>query len=182
MAEKLSQRKRKRSDKDEDMALFRRVRIKTSQTSLVRFEMPFPIWCANCPKPTIIGQGIRFNAEKRKVGNYNSSPIYSFRMNHVACGGGIEIRTDPQNTTYIVTEGARKRALEYVEGGGDPGRTEMEYEYEDDEEGSEEGEYDEDTEEELTERPRPFGPGPPPPSSSQPTANGIAAAVNGIKH
>jgi coiled-coil domain-containing protein 130 len=77
----------------------------------VRFEMPFPIWCTHCPKPTIIGQGVRFNAEKKKVGNYLSSPIYSFRMKHVACGGWIEIRTDPKNTAYIVTEGARKRDL-----------------------------------------------------------------------
>jgi len=75
----------------------------------VRFEMPYPIWCIHCPKPTIIGQGVRFNAEKKKVGNYYSSPIYSFRMKHVACGGWIEIRTDPKNTAYVVTEGARRR-------------------------------------------------------------------------
>jgi coiled-coil domain-containing protein 130 len=75
----------------------------------VRFEMPFPIWCTTCPKPTIIGQGVRFNAEKKKVGNYFSTPIYSFRMKHVACGGTIEIKTDPKNTAYVVTEGARKR-------------------------------------------------------------------------
>ncbi|CAG8971141.1 hypothetical protein HYALB_00008619 [Hymenoscyphus albidus] len=77
----------------------------------VRFEMPYPIWCTTCPKPSIIGQGVRFNAEKKKVGNYFSSPIYSFRMKHVACGGWIEIRTDPKNTAYVVTEGARKRDL-----------------------------------------------------------------------
>jgi coiled-coil domain-containing protein 130 len=77
----------------------------------VRFEMPYPIWCTTCPKPTIIGQGVRFNAEKKKVGNYYSSPIYSFRMKHVACGGWIEIRTDPKNTAYVVTEGARARNL-----------------------------------------------------------------------
>ncbi|CAF9922188.1 hypothetical protein IMSHALPRED_005608 [Imshaugia aleurites] len=75
----------------------------------VRFEMPFPIWCTTCPKPTIIGQGVRFNAEKKKVGNYHTTPIYSFRMKHVACGGSIEIRTDPKNTAYVVTEGAKKR-------------------------------------------------------------------------
>lgn len=75
----------------------------------VRFEMPYPIWCTTCPKPTIIGQGVRFNAEKKKVGNYYSTPIYSFRMKHISCGGWIEIRTDPKNTAYVVTEGARKR-------------------------------------------------------------------------
>ena len=83
---------------------------KSSQGILtVRFEMPFPIWCTSCPKPTIIGQGVRFNAEKKKVGNYYSTPIYSFRMKHTACGSWIEIRTDPKNTVYVVTEGAKKR-------------------------------------------------------------------------
>lgn len=77
----------------------------------VRFEMPYPIWCTTCPKPTIIGQGVRFNAEKKKIGHYFSSSIFSFRMKHVACGGWIEIRTDPKNTAYVVTEGARKRDL-----------------------------------------------------------------------
>ncbi|KAL8830937.1 MAG: hypothetical protein Q9170_005511 [Blastenia crenularia] len=71
--------------------------------------MPFAIWCTTCPKPTIIGQGVRFNAEKKKVGNYHSTPIFSFRMKHTACGGWIEIRTDPQNTAYVVIEGAKKR-------------------------------------------------------------------------
>lgn len=79
----------------------------TQQT--VRFEMPFAIWCAHCPKPTLIAQGVRFNATKRKVGAYHSTPIFAFRMRHAECGGEIEIRTDPQNTTYTVTEGARKR-------------------------------------------------------------------------
>lgn len=75
----------------------------------VRFEMPFAVWCNHCPKPTIIGQGVRFNSEKKKVGNYYSTPIYSFRMRHADCGGAIEIRTDPQNTAYVVTEGGKKR-------------------------------------------------------------------------
>ena len=30
-------------------------------------------------------------------------------MKHVACGGWIEIRTDPKNTAYVVTDGAKKR-------------------------------------------------------------------------
>ncbi|KAM6481132.1 CWC16 protein [Trichoderma sp. SZMC 28011] len=75
----------------------------------VRFEMPFPIWCAHCPKPTIIGQGVRFNAEKKRVGNYFSTPVWSFRFRHVECGGWIEMRTDPKNTAYVVVEGATKR-------------------------------------------------------------------------
>ncbi|KAI5257562.1 DUF455 domain protein [Aureobasidium subglaciale] len=75
----------------------------------VRFEMPYAVWCNHCPKPTIIGQGVRFNAEKKKVGNYHSTPIWSFRMKHPACGGWIEIHTDPQNTAYVVKEGGKAR-------------------------------------------------------------------------
>lgn len=72
--------------------------------------MPFAVWCTNCkPNEVIIGQGVRFNAEKKKVGNYHSTPIYSFRMKHTVCGGWIEIRTDPANTAYVVVEGGRKR-------------------------------------------------------------------------
>ncbi|CRG90794.1 Coiled-coil domain-containing protein 130 [Talaromyces islandicus] len=84
--------------------------LQTRGALIVRFEMPFAIWCTNCkPHETIIGQGVRFNAEKKKVDSYYSTPIYSFRMKHTACGGWIEIRTDPKNTAYVVTEGARKR-------------------------------------------------------------------------
>lgn len=85
--------------------------MKANGQQTVRFEMPFAIWCTTCPKPTVIGQGVRFNATKSKVGNYFSSPIFSFRMRHPACGGEIEIRTDPKNTAYVVVSGARKRDL-----------------------------------------------------------------------
>ncbi|KAJ5773350.1 hypothetical protein N7457_008246 [Penicillium paradoxum] len=84
--------------------------LHTTGALIVRFEMPFAVWCTNCkPHPVIIGQGVRFNAEKKKVGNYYSTPIYSFRMKHTVCGGTIEIKTDPQNTAYVVTEGGQKR-------------------------------------------------------------------------
>ncbi|KAK1637044.1 CWC16 protein [Colletotrichum phormii] len=76
---------------------------------VVRFEMPFAIWCATCPKPTIIGQGVRFNAEKKRVGSYFTSAIWQFRMKHADCGGWIEIHTDPKNTAYVVVSGAKKR-------------------------------------------------------------------------
>lgn len=71
--------------------------------------MPYAIWCTGCPRETLIPQGVRFNAEKKRVGTYLTSPIFAFRMRHTACGTTIEIRTDPKNTAYIVTEGARKK-------------------------------------------------------------------------
>ncbi|PVI00993.1 DUF572-domain-containing protein [Periconia macrospinosa] len=75
----------------------------------VRFELPFSVWCNHCTPSTIIGQGVRFNAEKKKVGAYYSTPIWSFRMKHSACGGDWEIRTDPKNTAYVCHEGCRRR-------------------------------------------------------------------------
>ncbi|KAF2123518.1 DUF572-domain-containing protein [Dothidotthia symphoricarpi CBS 119687] len=75
----------------------------------VRFELPFAVWCAHCKPDAIIGQGVRFNAQKKKVGSYYSTPIWSFRMKHGACGGWWEIRTDPKAAEYVVVEGARRR-------------------------------------------------------------------------
>ncbi|KAF2197999.1 DUF572-domain-containing protein [Delitschia confertaspora ATCC 74209] len=75
----------------------------------VRFELPFAVWCSTCNPPALIGQGVRFNAEKKKIGNFHSTPIWSFRIKHTACGGWIEIRTDPENTEYVVAEGGRRR-------------------------------------------------------------------------
>ncbi|KAF3762003.1 DUF572-domain-containing protein [Cryphonectria parasitica EP155] len=85
-------------------------KLRTEGVITVRFEMPFAVWCDHCrPHPQIIGQGVRFNAEKKKIGNYYSSPIFSFRIRHAVCGGVIEVRTDPKNTAYVVVSGGRKR-------------------------------------------------------------------------
>ncbi|ERF70467.1 hypothetical protein EPUS_04745 [Endocarpon pusillum Z07020] len=84
-------------------------KLKTEGILTVRFECPFPFWCTICQPEQIIGQGVRFNAEKKKVGNYYSTPIWSFRFKHNVCGGWIEVRTDPKNTEYVVVEGGRRR-------------------------------------------------------------------------
>lgn len=116
----------------------RAAKLKTEGALVVRFEMPFAVWCDGCeaasasksggPRPQIIGQGVRFNAEKRRAGSYHSTPIWSFRMRHAACGGWLEIRTDPQHTAYVVVSGGRRRdteagderaAAESLVGGGD---------------------------------------------------------------
>lgn len=75
----------------------------------VRFEMPFAVWCAHCPRPTLIPQGVRFNAEKSRDGAYHSTPIWRFRMRHADCGGELVMRTDPRNTAYEVLSGGTKR-------------------------------------------------------------------------
>jgi coiled-coil domain-containing protein 130 len=41
---------------------------------VIRFEMPYHIWCGGCGH--MIAQGVRFNAEKKQVGNYYSTKVY----------------------------------------------------------------------------------------------------------
>jgi coiled-coil domain-containing protein 130 len=75
----------------------------------VRFEVPFAIWCETCKPPVLIGQGVRANAEKKQIGKFHSTPIFSFRFKHTVCGGWLEIHTNPQNTEYVVASGGRRR-------------------------------------------------------------------------
>ncbi|PSR99087.1 CWC16 protein [Coniella lustricola] len=93
-------------------------KLKTEGILTVRFEMPFAVWCGHCqPQHSqLIGQGVRFNAEKRKIGNYYSSPVFAFRMRHVVCGGWIEIQTDPKNTAYVVVSGGQRRTEASADG------------------------------------------------------------------
>ncbi|KAL7279374.1 hypothetical protein ACG7TL_007215 [Trametes sanguinea] len=85
---------------------------------IVRFELPFNIWCGTCNNH--IGMGVRYNAEKKKIGNYYSTPIYSFRCKCHLCDGWFEIQTDPKNTRYVVVSGARQKDEEWdpAENGG----------------------------------------------------------------
>ena len=50
---------------------------------VIRFEMPWPIWCENCNE--LIGKGVRFNAEKRRVGNYYTTPLWAFAFKCTKC-------------------------------------------------------------------------------------------------
>lgn len=46
---------------------------------LCRFEMPYNIWCGGCE--SMIAKGVRFNAEKKQVGNYYSTKVsYLFQI------------------------------------------------------------------------------------------------------
>lgn len=98
-----------------------------------RFELPFNIWCGHCNSH--LGAGVRYNAQKRKVGNYYSTPIYAFRCKCHLCSGWFEIRTDPkvsfqscsgreppnaqipscslQNAKYHVEKGAREQVQDW---------------------------------------------------------------------
>ncbi|XP_059151700.1 coiled-coil domain-containing protein 130 homolog [Physella acuta] len=81
---------------------------KLSQGILViRFELPYNIWCGGCGSH--VGMGVRYNAEKSKVGNYYSTPIYKFRMKCHLCDNYFEIQTDPKNHDYVILCGARRK-------------------------------------------------------------------------
>lgn len=84
-------------------------KLKSDGILVVRFELPFAVWCDTCSPPSIIGQGVRFNAEKRKVGMYHSTPVWEFGIKHAACGGRIVVRTDPRGAEYVVESGGRRR-------------------------------------------------------------------------
>ncbi|CAL5224116.1 g6748 [Coccomyxa viridis] len=79
---------------------------------VIRFEMPFNVWCNGCGH--LIGKGVRFNAEKKAIGNYYSTKIWSFCMTSPCCQEHIEVQTDPKNHEYIVVAGARRKAESYT--------------------------------------------------------------------
>ncbi|GFR49466.1 hypothetical protein Agub_g11526 [Astrephomene gubernaculifera] len=77
---------------------------------VIRFEIPFNIWCDKCGEH--IAKGERFNAEKKAIGHYHSTKVLQFCMTH-HCGCRITIQTDPKNAEYLVVEGARKKEESY---------------------------------------------------------------------
>merc|ERR1719402_1389345 len=69
--------------------------------------MPYNIWCEGCKKH--IGMGVRYNAEKTKVGMYYTTPVYQFRMKCHLCTNHFEIKTDPANLDYVIVSGATRQ-------------------------------------------------------------------------
>ncbi|KAG8538713.1 hypothetical protein GDO81_022175 [Engystomops pustulosus] len=69
--------------------------------------MPYNIWCDGCKNH--IGMGVRYNAEKKKVGNYYTTPIYRFRMKCHLCVNYIEMQTDPASCDYVIVSGAQRK-------------------------------------------------------------------------
>lgn len=87
---------------------------------IIRFELPFKVQCLRCQ--TYIGQGTRYDADKKKVGKYFSTPIYEFMMRckcavshensadgQAYCNQRFVIRTDPKNGDYELVEGIRRK-------------------------------------------------------------------------
>ena len=77
------------------------------QYGVIRFEMPYNIWCGGCGKH--IRKGTRFNAKKKDAGKYFSTKIFAFHMKCACCPQQIVIQTDPKNSDYVVTSGGRRR-------------------------------------------------------------------------
>merc|ERR550519_173441 len=69
--------------------------------------MPYNIWCGGCKNH--IGMGVRYNAEKTKVGMYYTTPIYQFRMKCHLCTNKFDIKTDPANLDYVIVQGATRQ-------------------------------------------------------------------------
>jgi len=88
-------------------ALRERARKMDRGILIIRFEMPYNIWCGGCNQH--IGMGVRYNAEKTKVGMYYTTPIYQFRMKCHLCTNHFSIKTDPANLDYVIVDGARRQ-------------------------------------------------------------------------
>ncbi|XP_017782604.1 PREDICTED: coiled-coil domain-containing protein 130 homolog [Nicrophorus vespilloides] len=74
---------------------------------IIRFEMPYNIWCDGCNNH--IGMGVRYNAEKKKTGMYYTTPVYEFNMKCHLCDNHFIIKTDPGNLDYQIISGARRQ-------------------------------------------------------------------------
>ena len=74
---------------------------------IIRFEMPYNVWCEGCGLH--VGMGVRFNAEKKKIGMYYTTPVYQFRMKCTMCDNHYEIKTDPANLDYVCVSGCRRQ-------------------------------------------------------------------------
>lgn len=85
------------------------------EKGIVRFEMPYDMWCGGCK--ILIGKGTRYNSDKLKVGKYFSTTIWAFRCRCAQCGSQFIIQTDPKERDYVVIEGGefKKRSDEASE-------------------------------------------------------------------
>lgn len=74
---------------------------------VIRFEMPYKSFCTKCNE--VIAKGVRFNAEKRTVGQYFSTKILEFSMKCCFCDNIFKIQTDPKNCDYVPTAGLHRK-------------------------------------------------------------------------
>lgn len=87
----------------------RAARLTSEGILVVRFELPFNCFCNGCGRN--LGQGLRFNADKKQVGSYHSTKIWEFSMCVPCCGTRLVLRTDPKNADFEVVSGGRRRVV-----------------------------------------------------------------------
>ena len=74
---------------------------------IVRFELMFKVVCSGCDQ--YISMGNRYDADKKIIGKYHSTPVYKFTMNCHVCLTKWEIRTDPETLDYVCMSGCRRK-------------------------------------------------------------------------
>jgi len=82
------------------------------KSGVVRFEAPFDGFCENCDSH--VGKGTRFNATKKKCGEYFTTKIWEFRTRCRSCSAcDFVIRTNPRGRTFDYVSGIRKKVEEW---------------------------------------------------------------------
>lgn len=83
--------------------------LKTEGILIVRFALPFSVWCSKCQ--VLLGAGTRFNAEKQSIGKlYDDIDVWQFQMKCPSCSNEIRMKTDVEGACYEVTHGAKRRS------------------------------------------------------------------------
>jgi coiled-coil domain-containing protein 130 len=72
-----------------------------------RIELPFNIWCEGCGRH--IAKNVRFNSEKKQIGNYFRTPIFEFTFICPSCPQVIKMQSDPKEVRYRMTFGAKEK-------------------------------------------------------------------------
>ena len=87
----------------------RAARLASHGILVVRFELPFPVWCGGCSH--LMAKGVRFNADKSAIGQYHTTTIWRFEMTTPCCGHRLVIRADPAARDFIVEDGGRRKLV-----------------------------------------------------------------------
>lgn len=91
---------------DFDPALIPRRKGGKNDQLKVRMMMPMSVRCNTCGN--YIYKGTKFNSRKETAGDYLGIPIYRLYFKCSRCSAEITIKTDPQNSDYVVELGATK--------------------------------------------------------------------------